>query len=81
MSLEALATLGGGALTFIIWLVRLEGRLKQNERDITENAKDIDILRARHEDLDSRVLKELMEVKQSLARIEGRLEGRNGHGK
>lgn len=76
MSIELLGTLGGGSLTFIIWLVRLEGRLKQNEKDIFENAKDIDILRARHEDLDSRVLKELMEVKQSLARIEGRLEER-----
>lgn len=78
MTLEMIATLGGGALTFIIWLVRLEGRMKQNEKDIFENAKDIDILRARHEDLDSRVLKELMEVKQSLARIEGRLEGTHG---
>lgn len=74
MSTELILSLCGGSLTFIVWLVRLEARIKQSERDIYENAKDIDILRARHEDLDSRVLRELMEVKQALARIEGRLD-------
>jgi hypothetical protein len=57
----------------IVWLVRLEGRIKQNERDVQNVDKAVDILTARHEDLDSRVLRELMEVKQALARIEGSL--------
>lgn len=74
MTTELILSLAGGALTFIVWLVRLEARIKQSERDIFETSKDVDILRARHEDLDSRVLRELMEVKQALARIEGRLE-------
>lgn len=74
MTTELILSLAGGALTFIVWLVRLEARIKQTERDIFEAIKDVDILRARHEDLDSRVLRELMEVKQALARIEGRLE-------
>jgi|LakMenE18May11ns_1017448.scaffolds.fasta_scaffold9958908_29 hypothetical protein len=78
MTQDLILTLAGGALTFIVWLVRLEARIKQSERDIAENQKDVDILRARHEDLDSRVLKELMEVKQALARIEGRLEIKKG---
>lgn len=74
MTTELVLSLAGGALTFIVWLVRLEARIKQNERDISEAIKDVDVLRARHEDLDSRVLRELMEVKQALARIEGRLD-------
>ena len=74
MSTELILSLAGGALTFIVWLVRLEARIKQTERDVFELVKDVDILRTRHEDLDSRVLRELMEVKQALARIEGRLE-------
>lgn len=78
MTTELILSLAGGALTFIVWIVRLEARIKQSERDIFENQKDVDILRTRHEDLDSRVLKELMEVKQALARIEGRLETRGG---
>lgn len=78
MSTELILSLAGGALTFIVWIVRLEARIKQNERDIHDTAKDVDILRTRHEDLDSRVLKELMEVKQALARIEGRLEIKGG---
>lgn len=78
MTTELILSLAGGALTFIIWLVRLEARIKQTEKDIFETQKDVDILRSRHEDLDSRVLKELMEVKQALARIEGRLEIKKG---
>ena len=74
MTTELVLSLAGGALTFIVWLVRLEARIKQTEKDIFEAIKDVDVLRARHEDLDSRVLRELMEVKQALARIEGRLE-------
>jgi hypothetical protein len=74
MTTELVLSLAGGALTFIVWLVRLEARIKQSEKDIFEVVKDVDVLRARHEDLDSRVLRELMEVKQALARIEGRLE-------
>lgn len=74
MTTELILSLAGGALTFIVWLVRLEARIKQTEKDVFEAIKDVDVLRARHEDLDSRVLRELMEVKQALARIEGRLE-------
>jgi hypothetical protein len=74
MNLEMIISLllsGGGV---VVWLVRLEGRIKQCERDIQHVDKSVDILTARHEDLDSRVLRELMEVKQALARIEGRLD-------
>lgn len=78
MTQDLILTLAGGALTFIVWLVRLEARIKQTEKDIFETQKDVDILRTRHEDLDSRVLRELMEVKQALARIEGRLEIKGG---
>lgn len=74
MSIEAFGSILVASAGVIVWLVRLEGRIKQSERDIQNVDKAVDILTARHEDLDSRVLKELMEVKQALARIEGRLE-------
>lgn len=64
-------------IAVVVWLVRLEGRIKQAEKDIISTFQEIDHLRVKHEALDSRVLNELMEVKQSLARIEGRLDTRD----
>lgn len=54
------------AIAFIIWLVRLEGKVRTLERDHA-------ILVTKHENLDSELVHELSQVKQALARIEGRL--------
>lgn len=61
---------------FVVWLVRLEGRVKQNER-LTEIAQgSVDELRARHEQLDSELVRKLSSLETAVARIEGYLRGR-----
>lgn len=56
-----------------IWLVRLEGLTKQNAKDIDRVEGDLKTLRASHEMLDSKVVEQLAQVRESLARIEGYL--------
>ena len=60
-------------LGFVVWLVRLEGRINANDNSITQAQKDVDTLRVKHEALDSEMMKELSRIRESLARIEGRL--------
>lgn len=61
---------GIGAL---IWLVRLEGRVNQGDKDHASNMKSIEVLTAKHEGLDSRLVSQMADVRESLARIEGAL--------
>ncbi len=60
-------------VALIVWLVRLEGKVGQNYRLVTEAQKDVDDLRIRHESLDSKIVEQLSQVKESLARLEGAL--------
>lgn len=63
---------------FVVWLVRLEGKTKENETANMRTQKDIDELRIRHESLDSKVVEQLSSVRESLARIEGALGVKKG---
>lgn len=63
---------------FVVWLVRLEGKTKENETTNMRTQKDIDELRIRHESLDSKVVEQLSSVRESLARIEGALGVKKG---
>jgi len=54
----------GAVVGFIIWLARLEGKVTFNEKEINE-------LRVKHESLDSKVIQQLAQVREALARIEG----------
>lgn len=72
---ETLLTASAMFVGGIVWLVRLEGRLNQNERLNNETQKDVDDLRARHEALDERLMAKLSQIERALARIEGHLEG------
>lgn len=56
----------------IVWLVRLEGKVKHIEHKANEAQKDIDDLRTRHETLDSKIVDKLAEISERLARLEGR---------
>lgn len=62
----------------VAWFVRLEANQKSDKREGDIRAdrfeKDLDNVRIKHEALDSKVINELSEIKQSLARIEGKLE-------
>jgi len=59
--------------TFIMWLFRLEFRTKRSEEKITELEKNGALLLSKHEQLDSRMMDELSQIRESLARIEGGL--------
>ena len=69
---------------FGVWLVRLEGKVKQQDKDLTEAkteyrslastiTSEIKALTVKHESLDSKVVEQLAQVRESLARIEGAL--------
>lgn len=60
-------------LGLIVWLVRLEGRASHSKELIIDCQKDIAEMRIKHESLDSKVVEQLSQVRESLARIEGRL--------
>lgn len=60
-------------LGFVVWLVRLEGKTNHVERLALEAQKDVDNLRVKHESLDSKIVEQLGEVRESLARLEGAL--------
>lgn len=61
------------AIAAIVWLVRLEGKTEYAQRMADEAQKDVDDLRVRHENLDTKIVEQLTEVRQSLARLEGAL--------
>lgn len=57
----------------VVWLVRLEGVTKRNRDMIENHGKDIEKLEAKYEYMNTDVLKQLSQVRESLARLEGRL--------
>jgi hypothetical protein len=58
----------------VIWAIRQEGRLNQAVQANNRTQKDVDDLRVRHENLDSKLVERLSEVREALARIEGKLD-------
>jgi hypothetical protein len=73
MDSAGMLTLGSMILGFIVWLVRLEGRVNYQKTEGERTQKELDSLVIRHESLDCELVKELGRVRESLARIEGRL--------
>lgn len=67
--------LGVALIGVIVWFVRQEGRINHCDAVILRLQKELDQLIIKHENLDSRVLEELSQVRESLARIEGQLIG------
>lgn len=59
-----------GIVGFIVWLVRLEGQGMNQEKRLTHLENQV-------ENLESGLVKEMSEVKQSLARIEGYLKAKS----
>jgi len=62
-----------GTVGALVWLIRLEGKVRQNERLFEETQKDVDLVRNRLEIIDSKLAVELSKVRESLARIEGHM--------
>ncbi len=53
-------------LGFIIWLIRLEGKVRYLDRDLSR-------LEVKHDALDSQIVRDLVRIRESLAHIEGKL--------
>jgi len=68
----------GAAVGFLIWLLRLEGRINHAEIMNGALARDLEHLHGKHEALDNKVVESLSQIRESLARIEGRLMHDNG---
>lgn len=62
-----------GLIGLIVWLVRLEGKHQSNNDMIIICQKELQALTIKHESLDSKVVEQLAQVRESLARIEGAL--------
>lgn len=76
MSLEAMSSaypLIASLIALVVWSIRLEGKVKAIEQANERTQKDIDALRVKHEALDSKVIEQLTQIRESLGRIEGRL--------
>lgn len=56
---------------FIVWLIRLEGKVYSLNEANKETQKDVDNLRAKQEAVDEKISLELKEINQRLAQIEG----------
>lgn len=68
----------------IVWLVRLEGKGDEfkktneiNQKYIERVEKQVDALEIKHQQLDSKLVQQLADVRESLARIEGALAIKN----
>lgn len=62
-----------GGIGGVVWLVRLEGKIEATKKANEETQKDVDALRIEHNSLNHQTVKQLSEIRESLARIEGRL--------
>ncbi len=74
---ELLMAVGGAVLSGVVWSIRLEGKVSAQEKLIDSQQKQIDILHEKLSTLDSKIVDELTRIRESLARLEGRLEPRH----
>lgn len=61
------------AIGATIWLVRLEGKIFNQEDKLKSQVKVLDALQSKVENIDSKIVEELGRIRESLARLEGRL--------
>ncbi len=60
----------------VIWAIRQEGKISHLADKLNGTQRDVDDLRVRHENLDSKIVQELAHLKESVARIEGYLKAK-----
>lgn len=73
MNISDWVEIGAVVVGVVIWLVRLEGKVSAVDKANTETQKDVDELRTKHEALDSKIIEQLAQIRESLARLEGKL--------
>ena len=67
----------GSIVGVIVWIIRLEGKVLNSEKRLDANEKRITHVEGQVENIESGLTKELSEVKQALARIEGYLKAKS----
>lgn len=60
-------------VALIVWLVRLEAKTNATDKANIETQKDVDEVRHKLEGFDTKIIAQLSAVRESLARLEGRL--------
>jgi hypothetical protein len=71
LSFEFLLVSGVG---FVIWLIRLEGKVKHLDDRSNSTQKDVDVVRSLQAVHEGKIADQLAKVRESLARIEGFLK-------
>lgn len=60
----------------VAWFTKLEAKGNRNADEIKEAKKAIEDMREKHTDLEAKLVADIGEVKQALARIEGQLSAK-----
>lgn len=58
----------------VVWSIRLEGKVLQNERDCTRMQSNVDTLSKTQADIEKSVLEQLARIRESLAKLEGLMQ-------
>jgi hypothetical protein len=64
-------------ISFIVWLVRLEGKVKFAQTSADEANQNVKDLRTRVQLIDSELVEKISEIEKSLARIEGYMQAKS----
>lgn len=76
-NVDSFIELGVLVVGVVVWLIRLEGKIKNNSDKIeaveTNHTREIDKLEIRQEALENKIFDKLSVIEKSLAKIEGRL--------
>lgn len=66
-------TLSIMTISFVVWLIRLEGKTERNDDRAKDNEKAIEKLEVKHDALNNKIVEKLSVIERSLAKIEGQL--------
>lgn len=58
-------------VAFVAWLIRLEAKVLAAEKDNTKLETEVELLRSKHEALDSKVLEKIAQLREDIAEIKG----------
>lgn len=70
----AIGTIGGGIVGLLIWLVRLEGKLKQISKDVDRIDASYASLEKKSETIFEKIFDKLSTIEITLAKLEGKID-------
>ena len=74
--LEGIIAIAGAFISALIWLIRLEGKVQQQAKDLVRLENAHGHLVDRHQTLETKIMEKFSAVVESLARIEERLQSK-----